>query len=159
MTHQQTDFPVPGFVAHEFDFGALFARLSPQTQNLIFDEVVTPAVKAEMDPATGMFYAVTIVAHSDRVDVPGATPENRRAEELKFSKLRAESAADWLFNEVFLQLQASGATAPIDWVSAQNIVHFQAAAGAADLIHTVPSGEAERQVNRRVQFLVTTFTP
>jgi outer membrane protein OmpA-like peptidoglycan-associated protein len=157
--HEATDLPVTGFESQEFDFGAVFDRKSADTQNLIFETVVTPIVVAETDPSAGNVVALTIVGHADRYDEAGHSPQERRAVELDAATQRARSAADWVFDQVFKSVEGNGGTPPVDLASAQTFTVFQVPAGAADLLHTEPAGEDERQQNRRVQFLISTFTP
>jgi flagellar motor protein MotB len=159
VARQLTDVQVAGYVSHEIDFPALLSRQSQELQDLVQAEVVAPLVDAEMVPEAGKFSSVTVIGHSDRVDDPGLSSEQRRADELSVSQLRAESAEAFLFSQVFDLVQAAGGTPPVDLASMQNGGIFTVAAGAADLLHPVPASEEERQENRRVQFLVAAFAP
>ena len=154
-----TEIPVSGYNSHEFDFPALLSRQSQALQDLVQAEVIAPLADAEMVPEAGKFCTVTVIGHSDRVDTPGMTSEQRRADELSASQLRAESAQAFLFSQLFDLVQAAGGTPPVDLASMQNGAIFTVAAGAADLLHTVPANESERQDNRRVDFLVAKFDP
>lgn len=158
MTKSLDDLPVAGFVAQEVDFSALFDRLSVNARTTINDAVITPAVDAERFPSNGQFCSVTVLGHSDRVDTPGLTSEQRRAQELGASLDRAKSAANWVWEQITLGLTNAGVIPPATLPLAQNFDIAIAPCGAADLIHTVPAGEAERAENRRVQFLVSSFT-
>lgn len=158
MPKQSVEFSAGGYGSHETDFKTLFDTLGSSLQNLIFDEVVTPAASAEAT-STGQFCAVMILGHSDRVDSPGLTSEQRRADELTASASRAESARNWLFNEIAELVQVQGGVVPADISSLQSVSLLTAACGSADLIHTTPSSPAERAENRRVQFFVSTFSP
>ncbi|MFF7748374.1 hypothetical protein ACFZCP_03785 [Streptomyces sp. NPDC007971] len=158
MTKQTTEFSAGGYGDHETEFKTLFDTLGSALQNLIFDEAVTPAASAESGSA-GQFCAVMILGHSDRVDTPGLTPEQRRADELAASTSRAESARDWLFDQIAELVLAAGGIVPADIASLQNVALPIAACGSADLIHVTPASPAERAENRRVQFFVSTFSP
>ncbi|GII23367.1 hypothetical protein [Planosporangium mesophilum] len=122
-------------------------------------EVIAPLADAEMVPEAGKFCVVSVIGHSDRVDTPGLTSEQRRADELSVSQLRAESTQAFLFAELFDLVQAAGGNSPVDLASMQNGAILTVAAGAADLKHVVPASESEREENRRVVFLVATFAP
>ena len=154
-----TDIPVGGYVSHETDFAALLARQSQGMQDLVQTEVVAALADAEMVPEAGKFCAVTVVGHSDRVDDPGLTPEERRADELNVCEQRVESAQAFLFNEISDLILTAGGTVPADLASMQNGAIFTALAGAANLLHPVPASEEERAENRRVQFLIAKFAP
>jgi flagellar motor protein MotB len=156
---QLTEIPISGYVSHEIDFPALLKRQSQTLQDLVQTDVIAPLADAEMVPEAGKFCIVTIIGHSDRVDTPGLTSEQRRADELSISQLRAESAQAFLFAELFSLVQAAGGTSPVDLASMQNGAIWTVAAGAADLTHTVPASESERQDNRRVVFQISTFAP
>ena len=158
MTIQGANFPVDGYGDHQTDFKTLFDAKSSTTQNVIFDEAVTPAASAESG-ATGQFCAITILGHSDRVDAPGLAPEQRRADELAASTSRAESARDWLFDQIAELVLAAGGVVPADIDSLQNVSFEIAACGSADLIHLTPSSPAERAENRRVHIFVDSFSP
>ncbi|MFF4603740.1 hypothetical protein ACFY12_13520 [Streptomyces sp. NPDC001339] len=157
MTHQDVEFSVEGYGDHKTDFKELFDALNSGIQNLIFDEVVIPAASAESE-AAGRFCVVVILGHSDRVDTPGRTPEQRRADELTVSTGRAESAKDWLFGQIAELVLAAGGIVPADIASLQNVSLRTAACGSADLKHLIPSDPAQRAENRRVQFMVSTFS-
>jgi flagellar motor protein MotB len=154
-----TDIPVGGYQSHETDFATLLARQSQGMQDLVQTEVVAALADAEMVQEAGKFCTVTIVGHSDRVDDEGLTPEQRRADELDVCVQRADSAQAFLFNEVSDLVLTAGGTVPADLASMQNSAIFTAPAGAANLLHTVPASEQEREENRRVQFLVAKFAP
>ena len=158
MPKQSVDFSAGGYGSHKTDFKELFDTLGSPLQNLIFDEAVTPAASAEAASA-GQFCAIMILGHSDRVDTPGLTPEQRRADELAASTSRAESARDWLFNEIAALVQAQGGVVPADIPSLQSVSLQTAACGSAELIHTTPSDPTKRAENRRVKFFVSTFSP
>ncbi|MFI9809531.1 hypothetical protein ACIHEJ_35255 [Streptomyces sp. NPDC052301] len=158
MPKQVVDLPVGGYGDHETEFKALFDSLNSRLQNLIFDEVVTPAASAEA-ASTGQFCAIMVLGHSDRVDTPGLTSEQRRADELAASTSRAESARDWLFDQIAELVVAQGGVVPADISSLQSVSLATAACGSADLIHLTPSSPDERAENRRVHFFVSTFSP
>ena len=159
MPKEAVDIPCTGYISGEIDFPAAFGRLSQATRDLIIQAVVDPLVLAESNPGSCRFCSVSIVGHSDRYDVPGVTPEQRRAIELENSQLRAESAAAWLFTQLCDHLQNAGLTQPADWASAQTITIFIIACGSADLIHLIPANEAQRRENRRVHFMISSFEP
>ncbi|MFJ9105641.1 hypothetical protein ACIRJM_45160 [Streptomyces sp. NPDC102405] len=158
MTKETVDFTADGYGDHETDFKTLFDTLPSSLQNLIFDQAVTPAASAE-SAATGQFCAIVILGHSDRVDTAGLTPEQRRADELTVSTKRAESAKNWLFDQIAELVLAAGGVVPADIASLQNVSLRTAPCGSANLIHLTPSSPAERAENRRVQFFVSTFSP
>jgi len=151
------EIPCAGFGDEQFDFAALHQRL-PQTTLDLLDVVIEEAVSAEMDPPAGRFCSIVIAGHADRNDVAGASSEQRRANELQFSSLRAESAEAFFFDQLFSRLKSGGFVAPVDLGSMQNVEITTVACGSADLIHTTPSSE-QRLDNRRVQVTGTMFTP
>jgi hypothetical protein len=102
---------------------------------------------------------VIVAGHSDRVDTPGLTPEQGRAQELEASQLRAGSAQAWFFSQLQSRLQAGGFTMPADIASLQNVDMIDIACGAADLVNLVPANEDERKQNRRVRFFGLAFGP
>jgi hypothetical protein len=154
------DFDViRGYESQQFDFQPVLQAQSQATQSAFDTEVITACVNAEMNPGAGSFCSVTVVGHSDRNDSPGLTPEQRRENERQNSELRAEAAVSFIFDQIFARIQAAGGTPPVDQASAQNVTLFSVAAGAANLIVPTPATEDDRKQNRRVQFLVTTFTP
>ncbi|GAA3102901.1 hypothetical protein GCM10010520_55040 [Rhizobium viscosum] len=152
------DVPCSGYAPQRFDFPALHAELSQTVRDLL-EVFVESAVTAESDPAANRFCQVIIVGHSDRVDSAGLSSEQRRAQELEASQLRAESAQAWLFNELFNRLQAQGYVPPVDLASMQNVDIQTIACGSADLVHLVPQNEEQRRDNRRVHFIGMVFTP
>ena len=154
-----TEVPVSGYVTSEFDFPALLSRQSQALQDVVQSEIIAPLADAEVVPEAGKFCVVTVIGHSDRVDTPGLTSEQRREQELSASRLRAESAQAFLFSELFELVQAAGGTPPVDLASMQNGAILTVAAGAADLVHTVPADEDQRRDNRRVDFLIARFAP
>src|SRR5215217_2805274 len=107
------DVPCSGFQSRQFDFPALHAQLS-QTARDLLEVMVESAVTAESDPDAGRFCSIIIAGHSDRNDTPGLSSEARRADELQFSELRAESAQAWFFDQLFNRLQSQGFTPPVD---------------------------------------------
>ncbi|MFK0019845.1 hypothetical protein [Streptomyces sp. NPDC090798] len=155
MTNR-VEFSIGGYGDHETEFKTLFDTLDSGRQNLIFDEVVIPAASAEAETA-GQFCVVMILGHSDRVDTPGLTSEQRRADELTASTSRAQSTKDWLFGQIAELVLAAGGVVPADIASMQRVSLLTAACGSADLVHLTPSSQAERAENRRVQFFVSTF--
>ncbi|MFJ9105640.1 hypothetical protein ACIRJM_45155 [Streptomyces sp. NPDC102405] len=159
MTKAETDLPISGFVAQETDFSKLFDRLGPSTEQAIRHEVIEPAVNAEHFPSNNQFCLITILGHSDRVDTAGLSSEQRRAKELDASDERASSAADWVFAQITDALNAAGETPPASVATATNFDIVTVPCGAANLMKLVPANEAERAQNRRVQFMISTFTP
>src|SRR5690242_3348894 len=101
-----------GYVDHEFDFPALFSRLGQDERDGL-EIMIEEAVTAEFDPPAGRFCSIVIVGHSDRVDVAAISPEQRRADELQISTLRAESAQAFFFSQLFDRLRAQGFDPPI----------------------------------------------
>jgi flagellar motor protein MotB len=151
------DIPCAGFGDQQFDFAALHQQLSQTTRDLL-EVVIEKAVTAESDPLAGRFCSIVIAGHADRNDVAEISAEERRANELQFSSLRAESAQAFLFDQLFSRLQNGGFTPPLDLASMQNVDMTTIACGSADLIHLTPSSE-QRPENRRVQISATMFTP
>ncbi|MEU5398213.1 hypothetical protein ABZ348_02785 [Streptomyces sp. NPDC005963] len=159
MAKTVTDLHVPGFVAQEVAFAQLFNRLSSGFKNAIRESVTEPAVNAEKFPSNNQFCLITVLGHSDRVDTAGLSSEQRRAQELEASDKRAISAYQWVFGQITAALIAAGETPPPDTNHATNFDIVSIPCGAADLVKLVPTTEAQRQENRRVQFVVSTFTP
>jgi len=149
---------VDGFNDSEFDFAAALQRKSAAFQ-AAFDAFISALVAAEENPASDVFWAVTIIGHADRYDVAGATIEDRRAHELDASNQRMESAGNFVFGRFGDTLSSDGFTRPATFNDPQNVGFDFVRAGAADLVNLVPASEAERQQNRRVKFLAITFSP
>ncbi|MEV5014335.1 hypothetical protein ACIGW1_12470 [Streptomyces sp. NPDC053780] len=159
MAKTTTDLPVDGFVAQEVAFSQLFSRLSSGFKNAIRENVTEPAVNAEKIPSNHQFCLITVLGHSDRVDTAGLSSEQRRAQELEASDKRAISAFQWVFDQITAALIAAGETPPPGVKDATNFGIVPIPCGAANLLNVVPTSEAQRQENRRVQFFVSTFTP
>ena len=149
---------VDGFHADDFDFAAALQR-KPATDQADFDDFISALVASEENPTDDIFWSVTIVGHSDRYDVPGASAEERRARELDASRNRRDSAFAFLFQHLVDALTADGVTAPANVNGFTNIGFCGVNAGAADLVNLMPAGEAEREQNRRVKFLILQFSP
>lgn len=151
------DIPCAGFGDQQFDFSALQQQL-PQTTRDLLEVVIEEAVTAESGISPGHFCSILIEGHSDRNDTPGLSPEERRANELQISTLRAESTQAFLFEQLFSRLQSGGFPAPVDLASMQNVEMTTVACGSANLIHLIPTPD-QRPDNRRVEITGTTFTP
>jgi flagellar motor protein MotB len=151
------EIPCAGFGDQQFDFPALHQQLSQPIRDLL-EVVIEEAVTAESDPLAGRFCSIVIAGHADRNDVPGISAEERRANELQFSSLRAESAQAFLFAQLVSRLQDGGFPAPQNLALMQNVDMTTIACGSADLIHLTPSSD-QRPQNRRVQISATMFTP
>jgi hypothetical protein len=163
MARTGSTIEVPGFDAEQFDFPALLADL-PGAQDFLGSEFLDPLFDAEGADGFGTsceqrrYCSVLIIGHSDRNDEPGLTSEERRAKELQFSELRAQSAAAWLLSQLQDRLQNQGITFPADWPSGVNVGLELVSAGAADLKFTTPANESERKENRRVAFTIAVFS-
>jgi hypothetical protein len=154
------EIPCSGYASQQFDFPALYADTLSQATRDLLEPIIESAVAAEAFPDANRFCLVIIAGHSDRVDTPGLSSEQRRAQELQASTLRAESAQQWFFNEVFRRLQAQGLTAPVDLSSMRNVDLWTVSCGSADLIHLTPGNdESKRRDNRRVHVMGTIFQP
>jgi flagellar motor protein MotB len=149
---------VHGYASEQIDFTIVHAELSEQAKQFI-DDMIEAAVAAESDPGGSRFSYITIEGHSDRVDTAGLTPEARRAKELEASELRAEAAQAFFFDQIAQRLLDGGFIVPADLASAQNFFINAVACGASRLKHLVPSGEAQRRENRRVEILAVDFSP
>lgn len=149
---------VDGFHDGEFDFAAALQRKSA-TEQAAFDDFISALVVAEEDPTSNIFWAVTTIGHADRFDGPGATIEERRARELDASRKRMESAGTFVFTRFGDSLSADGFTRPTSFDDPTNVGFDFVTAGAADLVHLVPTSQAEREQNRRVKFLAIQFSP
>jgi len=159
MKNDLGDVPFVGFVAHEFDFPALHGRVGQMARDLL-DAMIEAAIDAEADPSLGKFCYFLIVGHSDRQDSPNMTGEQRRADELEYSTLRAESAQSFVFEEIFNRMTAAGMTAPIDIANLKAVEMRTVACGSADLINKTPGNdEALRAENRRVHISCVSVTP
>lgn len=159
MAKTLTDLPISGFVAQEVAFSQLFGRLTASAKQAIRHEVVEPAVNAEHFPSNNQFCLITVLGHSDRVDTAGLSAEQRRAQELDASDKRARSAGTWVFDQIAAALTAAGQTPPASVANSTNFDIVTVPCGAADLVNVVPTSEAQRAQNRRVQFVISTFTP
>ncbi|MEV5936549.1 hypothetical protein AB0L56_28435 [Streptomyces sp. NPDC052079] len=159
MAKTLTDLPISGFVAQEVAFSQLFGRLSASTRNIIRENVIEPAVNAQHFPSNNQFCVIFILGHSDRVDTPGLSSEQRRAQELDASDKRATSAGEWVFDQITAALTAAGETPPSSVQDATNFDIVLMPCGASGLVHVTPANEAQRQENRRVQFVISSFIP
>ncbi|MBW5482412.1 hypothetical protein [Streptomyces bambusae] len=157
MVTFEAEIPVSGYGAGQSDFGTLLDTLSQGAQDTVRQEIADRAANAE--EFEGQFFVVTVVGHSDRDDTPGLTPEQRRESERSAARKRADSAVEWLFQEIRKRLLISGLTPPATLRDFKRTSIFTAVAGAADLEFRVPASEAERKDNRRVVFLVAHFMP
>jgi hypothetical protein len=152
------EVPCTGYASQQFDFPALHANTLSQGTRELLEVFVESAVTAEAFPEANRFCLVIFAGHSDRVDTPGLSSEQRRAQELEASTLRAESAQAWFFNEVFTRLQAQGFTPPVDLASMRNVDLWTIPCGSADLVHLTPGNdESKRRDNRRVHLMGTIF--
>ena len=149
MAQTFTKIVVDGFQDGEFDFAAALQRNASKLADV--DNLITALVAAEGSTTTDTFFAVTIVGHADRDDVPGLSAEERRAQELDASKQRAVSALNFVLNQL-------GFTPPATVDNLKTIGIDGAFAGEGDLVNLVPANEADRQQNRRVVFLVIQFS-
>jgi hypothetical protein len=153
------DLTLDGYVSQQFDFPSLLQTKPQPVQDLFASLVVAKCVDAEIDPSAGKFCFVSIIGHSDRNDTPGLTSEQRRENERQNSELRAEAARSFVFDQIFAQIQAAGGTPPVDLASMLNVTIDAVTAGSANLIVPTPISEGQRQQNRRVQFVVSSFVP
>jgi hypothetical protein len=94
---------------NETDFNTVFATKPQAIRDLIFQEVISPMVDAEIRN-DGHFVHVLILGHADRQDdvISFPTPEARRASELEASFKRLISARDFIFTEVQNAIQVAG---------------------------------------------------
>ncbi|MFJ4953147.1 hypothetical protein [Streptomyces sp. NPDC088760] len=159
MAKTLTDLPISGFVAQEVAFPQLLDRLSEGARDTVRQEVIEPAVNAEGFPGDGRFCLITVLGHSDRVDTAGPSAEQRRAQELDASDKRATSAGTWVFEQITAALTAAGQSPPASVEEATNFDIVLVPCGAAALVNPVPTSEAQRAQNRRVQCVISTFTP
>jgi hypothetical protein len=159
MAKTLTELPVSGFSAQEVAFSQLFGRLPVSARNAIRQEVIEPATNAEHFPSNNQFCLIAVLGHSDRVDTAGLSSEQRRAQELDASDKRGSSAAEWVFDRITAALTAAGQTPPDSAENATNFDIVVIPCGAANLINLAPTSEAQRKQNRRIHFVVSTFTP
>ena len=136
----------------------IFPSLPVETILDFETRILKPMVDAE-SLSDGRFVAIVIIGHADRQDDLDQFPteEARRASELKASEDRAEDARTWLLGQFQAAVQIAGGVIPADWESARNVAVARHPCGAADLVHTQPSGESERLKNRRVTFFIAEF--
>lgn len=149
---------IDGFGDHDTDVGAAFDNSSEDQQQKIHEQVVAAAVGAEIIEEQGKFCAVTIIAHSDRVD-NAASADEARADELDISVQRGDNAVTWLFEKIQGLLEQAGAPVPQTQDDLQSVAIFRVAAGAAHLVVTNPVSDDDRRQNRRVEFAVASFAP
>lgn len=152
------DLIIDGFGDHDTDVGAAFDNSSEDVQQKIHEQVIAAAVGAEVIEEQGKFCAVTVIAHSDRVD-NAASADEARADELAISIQRGDNAIAWLFGKMQELLEQAGAPVPQTQDDLQSVVIFRVAAGAAHLVVTDPATDDDRRQNRRVEFAVASFEP
>ncbi|MEU6590519.1 hypothetical protein ABZ923_15085 [Streptomyces sp. NPDC046881] len=75
------------------------------------------------------------------------------------SDKRATSVGTWVFEQITAELTAAGQSPPASVEEATNFDIVLAPCEAAALVNPVPTSEAQRAQNRRVQFVISTFTP
>jgi len=150
---------IDGYRPGEVTLNDVFARLTDTDKRGKLNTIIDDLVSAEANPSAGKTVVVVIIGHADRQDnlQQFPTPEARRANELQASIDRVVDANDFLLRQVQSKLRAIGAVPPPDFDSARNIAVAKFAAGAADLKHPVPRGEAQRLQNRRVGFFMQSF--
>jgi hypothetical protein len=151
MAKTDFNFEFRGYLDHETSMRDRIARLPPEDFGTI-SPLLDALHEAGVNDGGGKFLAITIVGHADRFDVAGQTPEQRRAVELQNSQARADSAAEF-FLQKLTDMQPPFPTT--SWKDVPNVSMHVVAAGAADLIITVPATEQDRQQNRRVVLFVT----
>ncbi|MEU2588992.1 hypothetical protein ABZ612_40590 [Streptomyces avermitilis] len=159
MAKTLVNLVITEFVAQEVDFSQLFSRQSANVKQTVRHEVVEPAVNAEHYPSNNQFCLIAVLGHSDRVDTPGLSAEQRREQERDASAKRATSASEWVFDQITAALTAAGENPPASVADATNFDIYTVPCGAADLVNVVPTNEAQRKENRRVEFAISTYFP
>jgi outer membrane protein OmpA-like peptidoglycan-associated protein len=165
MAKRSTVIDLDGYASGTFDFPELLASKPDLYRTMLVDYFLSPMYAAEraVESSTALerrqYCSVLVLGHADRFDVPGVSSEERRAEELKSSQLRAESASAWLLGELSGRLEMAGLAKLDTWGEATNVELDVIACGAADLVHVVPANEDQRKENRRVLIEISTFTP
>lgn len=136
------------------DFATVFATTPQNIRDQINAEVISPMFDSEMNN-DGHFVCVVVVGHADRRSDLGA--DAARAVELQASSDRCNSARDFIFAEVQSAIQISGGTVPLDRDSAITFAIAVFSSGAAQLVNPTATSEADRLLNRRVEFFVQKF--
>lgn len=155
MIRSITECIFDGYGSGQTDF---LVRLNQADPALAVDfeiSIITPLLEVLANPdQTGV---LTITGHSDRVDTPGLTREQRREQELQASADRSDSAEAGI--KQILASRMAG-PAPADWDDVQQLAFLSRVAGAAVLKEGGASlSEQQRRRNRRVQFRVVRFQP
>lgn len=145
--------PVDGYGSGELDFlGRL--QSAPEAFAAVQSEIVQPLV--QVLTTDGQTAVMTVTGHSDRVDDPGLSREQRRIKELEASQARAQSAV----NGVLELIRSAGVEVPDNFEELQQLEIADRGAGAAVLREFSDAlGEDQRKRNRRVQIRVIRFEP
>lgn len=147
-----------GYGSGETDFSTLISGSSPPDLNAL-NNVVTIMAGQITQPVPNQFVSIIVTGHSDRQDQADLSCDERRASEIKAATDRAQSAWDWIKQQVSLIVSESGGQAGDWWETSQHMTWAQVFAAAGMLLHDPPTSEDDRSHNRRVVILASIFNP
>jgi len=159
MLKELTSIVIDGYLPNQTDFRQRLnecpSEIQDEFKRLIIDPLL--AVVESFNQTPRPTAALTIGAHSDRLDSPALSREECRIQEVNESIARVKSADLGIFQ---ILSETSPLALPADWADLDNVAITTVYAGAANLIHSSDAlSDFQRQQNRRVIISLVCFLP